>query len=70
MQLSGLSKLLERLGDNRAQLLRHFDYELLNPHWSRSTHDHDSGVTAMHMMEIYNPGAAYSSPTAGLEEVF
>lgn len=43
--------LLERIGDPRAKDVHNFGWEVLNPTWSTTFVDNDSGISVMHFME-------------------
>lgn len=45
---------LVRIGDGRNIAVQEFPFEVLTPHWCFVTNYSDSGVVAMHVMEVYS----------------
>lgn len=44
--------LLQRLGDGRFNSSPEFTYEVVHPCWSTTTHDPESGLTTMRLIDI------------------
>lgn len=52
LQLSSFWSLLENCGDDRAKHRDEFKVVVIHPHWSKITHDPDSGITVMRLIDL------------------
>lgn len=51
-QLHSFWEMLERCGDERVNHREGFMYTVINPRWSKVTHDPDSGLVAMRLIDV------------------